>query len=73
MKIAMSSGHERLTLSGRLRVGMSCMKKLNSVGDLTEPCGTQFVYSVPVNVVVCPVIFNVTMSPYQVIDQQFFI
>ena len=39
----MSSAYERMWVSGCEGVGMSCMYKLKSVGERTEPWGTPFV------------------------------
>ena len=39
----MSSAYERIWVSGCVGTGMSCMYRLKSEGDRTDPCGTPFV------------------------------
>ena len=40
--IVMSSAYVITCVSGCVGVGMSCVKRLNRVGERTEPCGTPF-------------------------------
>ena len=42
-KIVMSSAYDSMCTSGCAGRGMSCMYRLNSVGERTEPWGTPFV------------------------------
>ena len=40
--IVMSSAYVITCVLGCVGVGMSCVNRLNNVGDRTEPCGTPF-------------------------------
>ena len=39
-KLVMSSVGKSMCVSGWVEIGLSCMKRLKTVGEITDPCGT---------------------------------